>query len=295
MSGWLRPTACVDVRRVLKWGMGQLNDRIVLVTGASRGIGAAIAELFATEGAAVAVTARTVDEGDSRFEGSLATTVEAIRRSGGIAHAIAADLSRAGDRKRLIDETVAELGPIDILVNNGAVTFFEPVADFSEKRWRLMFEVQVRAPFELAQLVIPGMRERGAGSILNISSKAALHPRPEAAATGATVYGMVKASLERFSTGLATELAPDGITVNALSPTSVVATPGVVHHQLITPERGEAPPPRRALGLAALALVAGELTGRVAFSHQLLAELGQEAAPADWQVVADHPRSRPMR
>lgn len=272
--------------------MGQLNDRIALVTGASRGIGAAIAELLSAEGAAVAVTARTVDEGDSRFEGSLATTVDRIRAAGGIAHPVAADLSRPADRVRIIDETTAELGPIDILVNNGAVTFFEPVADFSEKHWRLMFEVQVRAPFELSQLVIPAMRERGRGSILNISSKAALHPEPTAAPTGGTVYGMVKAALERFSTGLAAELDGDGITVNALSPTSVVATPGVVHHKLITPEREQWVEDESMMARAALALVSGDLSGRVAFSHQLLAELGLEEPPAEWQMVAEHPRSR---
>ncbi len=275
--------------------MASLQDRIALVTGASRGIGAAIAELFAAEGAAVAVTARTVDEGDSRFDGSLSTTVSRIREVGGVAHPIAADLSRQADRQRLIAETVDHLGPVDILVNNGAVTYFDPVVAFTEKRWRLMFEVQVRAPFELAQAVIPAMRERGAGSILNISSKAAIHPHPHPdAATGGTVYGMVKASLERFSTGLAAELVDDGITVNALSPTSVVATPGVVHHRLITPEREAWVEDESMMARAALALVGGELTGRVAYSHQLLAELGLEDEPREWQLVADHPRARPL-
>lgn len=277
---------------VMKWHMGALEGRIAIVTGASRGIGAAIARLLAAEGAAVAVTARTVDEGDSRFAGSLASTVAAIRAAGGVAHPIAADLSRPADRSRLIDETVAELGPVDVLVNNGAVTYFEPVAEFSEKRWRLMFEVQVRAPFELAQLVLPSMRERGSGSILNISSKAGLHPQPDAGVTGGTVYGMVKAALERFSTGLAAEVAGDGITVNALSPTSVVATPGVVHHRLITPEREAWVEDESMMARAALALVSEDLTGRVAYSHQLLAELGLTEPPADWQLVADHPRAR---
>ncbi len=277
--------------------MGQLDGSIALVTGASRGIGAAIAELFAAEGAAVAITARTVDDGDSRFEGSLNGTASRIRDAGGIAHPVAADLSRPADRARLVGAVAAELGPVDILVNNGAVTFFEPVADMSEKRWRLMFEVQVRAPFELSQLVIPGMRERGSGSILNISSKAALHPEPDAiasggAGSGGTVYGMVKAALERFSTGLAAELASDGVTVNALSPTSVVATPGVVHHQLITPDREQFVEDESMMARAALALVSGDHTGRVAYSHQLLAELGLADPPPEWLSVNDHPRAR---
>ena len=117
--------------------VGQLEGKIALVTGASRGIGAETARLFAKEGASVAVTARTIEEGDSRFEGSISTTVDEIMAAGGSAVAIAADLSRPEDRERLVAETVAALGEVDILVNNGAVTFFEPVVDMSEKHWRL--------------------------------------------------------------------------------------------------------------------------------------------------------------
>ncbi|MGF1597835.1 MAG: SDR family NAD(P)-dependent oxidoreductase [Acidimicrobiales bacterium] len=271
---------------------GQLDGQIAVVTGASRGIGAEIARLFAVEGAAVVVSARTVEEGDSSFEGSISTTVDQIRNAGGTAVAVAADLARAEDRARLIDTATTELGPVDVLVNNGAVTYFEPVITFAERRWRLMFEVQVRAPFELSQLVLGSMVERGRGSILNISSKAGLHPHSDAGGTGGTVYGMVKAALERFSTGLAAEVAGTGVTVNALSPTSIVATPGVVHHRLITPEREAWVEPESFMARAALALVSGELTGRVAYSHQLLAELGLEEPPAHWLLVDDHPRHR---
>src|SRR5581483_1171755 len=102
---------------------------------------------------------------------------------------------------------------------------------FPEKRYRLMFEVQVRAPFEMAQLVLPGMRERGRGWILNISSGAARHPDPkQSRGRGGTVYGMCKAAIERFSTGLAAEAYADGIKVNALSPNRVVPTPGTLFH-----------------------------------------------------------------
>ena len=153
-----------------------LTGRTALVTGASRGIGTAIAERFAAEGATVAVTARTVEPGTGQFEGSLEETVERITKDGGHAVAIAADLSRREERERLIQETEAVIGPIDILVNNAAVTFFAPMVDFAPKRQQLMFEVQVYAPIDLAQRVLPGMAAAGQGWILNISSGASRHP-----------------------------------------------------------------------------------------------------------------------
>src|SRR5439155_18564777 len=128
-------------------------------------------------GAAVAVSARTETATDERLPGSIHETVGDIADAGGTAHAFRADLAQPAERGRLVEEVKAAFGPIDILVNNAAVTFFEPVASFAEKRFRLMFEVQVRAPFELAQLVLPDMKAAGRGWILNISSLAAVHPQ----------------------------------------------------------------------------------------------------------------------
>src|ERR1700735_4605959 len=142
-----------------------------------------------------------------------------------------------------------------------------------------MFEVQVKAAFQLAQLVIPGMQRKGGGWILNISSGAARHPAlppTERAAAGGTVYGMVKAALERFSTGLAAELYSDNIAVNALSPSRVVPTPGTVSHHPTTEDDPRAEPPS-VMAEAALLLCSGDpkvLTGRIAYSQQLIAELG---------------------
>ena len=263
----------------------QLADRVAIVTGASRGIGYAIARRLAEEGAAVAVAARTQKAGDSRFEGSLAETVEAVAGAGGRAIAVPADLSKREDRERLVAETEAQLGPVDILVNNAAVTFFEPIDTFSPKRYDLMFEVQVKGPFELAQLVLPSMRSRKRGWILNISSLAAVHPPgpPYAGGGGGTVYGMCKAALERFTTGLAAEAHGDGIAVNALSPSGLVITPGTLHHQLdkFVPEDRQEPP--EMMAEAALVLVSGDpatLTGRVTYSRDVLAEAATAGRPA---------------
>jgi citronellol/citronellal dehydrogenase len=261
--------------------MSAANNRecegcVALVTGASRGIGAAIAERLAEAGATVAAAARTLDP-DPKYQGSLAETITRIREAGGQAIPIKADVSKTEDRHRMVAETVEQLGPIDILVNNAAVTFYLPFDTFPEKRYNLMFEVQVRAPYELAQLVVPSMRQRKRGWILNITSRAGVHPIgppfDDIYLRGFTVYGMVKAALDRFTTGLAPEVYADGIAVNSLAPWDNVMTPGASGHDLI---EGFATEGEELMAEAALALCSGDpakLTGRVAYSQPLLAEL----------------------
>jgi citronellol/citronellal dehydrogenase len=259
--------------------MGLLEGRVAIVTGASRGIGAEIARRFAAEGAAVAVAARTTEPGISQFSGTINETADQIRAAGGTAIAVTANLAKAEDRERIVAETSSQLGQPDILVNNAAVTYFTRVEDFTPKQFALMFAVQVEAPFQLAQLVLPGMRQRGAGWILNISSIAARHPvipPGPFAGRGGTVYGMCKAAIERLSTGLAAELYPDNVAVNALSPTKVVPTPGTVFHHLTT-DGDPNSEPTSVMAEAALMLCHRDpqsLTGRVTYSQELLQELG---------------------
>jgi NAD(P)-dependent dehydrogenase (short-subunit alcohol dehydrogenase family) len=259
--------------------MPSLDGRVALVTGASRGIGAAIAARLAEAGASVAVTARTLDP-DPRYAGTLRETVEVIEARGGSAQAFPADLSKPEQRATLVSDVTSTLGPIDILVNNAAVTFFLPFEQFPRKRFDLMFEMQVAAPFELAQLVVPSMYERGAGWILNISSRAAEHPAgPPWEAIydkGWTVYGACKAALERFSTALAAEGYARGLRVNTLAPWANVATPGASAHDLVAGFELE---DASVMAEAALALVEGDLTGRIALSQKLLGELSRTPRP----------------
>nr|WP_322777870.1 SDR family NAD(P)-dependent oxidoreductase [Frankia sp. Cas4] len=260
--------------------MGSLDGRVALVTGASRGIGAAVARRLAAEGASVAAVARTADP-DQRYEGSLRDTIEAIAHAGGTAIAVSADLSKPDDRERAVFETQKTFGPVDILVNNAAVTFVAPVQDFAEKRFRLMVEVQVWAPYHLTQLLLPDMYARGCGWVLNISSRIAEHPLgppyDPVQERGFSVYGMVKAALERFTTALAVEGHAHGVRANTLAPLDNVATPGAGAHDLVD---GFVLEDESVMAEAALALVEGDLTGRIALSQTLLAELGRVATRA---------------
>ena len=259
---------------------GKLAGKAAIVTGASRGIGAEIAERFAAEGAKVLITARTKGKGENPMEGSLDETAQRISAAGGTVEIQTADMSHPEDREAVVAAAEGAFGTVDILVSNAAVTWFVPVADFQDKKFRLMFGVQVTAPFHLAQLVIPTMRKNGGGHIVNISSGAAKHPQQPygpRSMRGGTVYGMCKAALERFSTGLAAELFDDNIAVSALSPNQVVPTPGTIHHHLTTGDDDPNAEPSSVMAAAALELSyrpASELTGRIAYSQDLLNELG---------------------
>lgn len=256
---------------------GPLRGKTALVTGASRGIGEAICVRLAMAGARVVASARTAEDGESKLPGTLHATVDRLRAAGADAAFVKADLALAADRERLVSEAEAASGPIDVLVNNAAITYFMPVAVFPEKRFKLMMEVQVYAPFHLAQLVLPGMKERGGGAIVNISSPAGIHPKPPyGGAQGGTVYGMCKAALERFTTGLAAEVQEDGIAVNVVSP-GLVDTPGVAVHGLINERTRDRVQPIEYIAEAVYRLAIADprtMTGQVAYAAPFLAELG---------------------
>ena len=155
--------------------MGKLDGKVCVITGASRGIGAEIARLFAAEGGSVVAAARTLREGDHPLEGSLEKTVADIREAGGEATASAVNISLPEDCERLFEEAHAAYGSVDVLVNNAALTYFIPVKDYPLRRWMRSWAVNFHAPFILSQLAVGDMTESG-GSIVNISSGAAIGP-----------------------------------------------------------------------------------------------------------------------
>ncbi len=187
-----------------------LSGRVALVTGASSGIGEATARALAAAGADVVVTARRADR--------LATLVRDLAQSGVKAHAIEADLLQEDDNKRIVTETEQTFGRLDILVNNAGVMLLSPVADANPADWRRMLELNVLAMMISSQAALPGMRKRGGGDIINISSTAGRVASPAGAGYSATKFAVVA-----LSESLRKEVHKDKIRVCVIEP-GLVAT-----------------------------------------------------------------------
>ena len=198
-----------------------LEGRVAVVTGASRGIGKGLAIGLAGFGARVVCAARTVDGATSEFPGTIGETVDAIRAAGGVATAIRCDIGEAADIDGLVQQTVAEFGRLDVLVNNAMTPTRAPFAESTVELWDDSMRVNVRSLYLLTRAVVPHMQRIGGGSIINISSGAAAHEVSALMPPGYVIYSVAKAALERFSTAIAPELRPLGVTVNALRPGAV--------------------------------------------------------------------------
>jgi citronellol/citronellal dehydrogenase len=254
--------------------------RRVVVTGASRGIGAALAERLAAEGADVAITARTLDQHD-HLAGSLKETAARMERFGGKVAVIVSDLSDGDDRARVVPEAEAALGgPIDVLVNNAAAAIYAPTSGYPLRRRRLTFEVNVHAPIDLAQAVLPGMIERGEGWVVNVSSGSArLSQGPPFKTDGVAVtigiYGASKAALNRETNCLAAELHGTGVRINTIEPRAAVMSEGAAElvGDIVTDDLIES---MESMVEATIALCDCEpdRTGQIVVSTELIRELG---------------------
>lgn len=242
---------------------GRLAGRAAIVTGASRGLGRAIALALAAEGAAVAVAGRTEEVWDDRLPGTIGDTVADIEAAGGRAVAVRTDLTDRDQIARLVESAREALGPIGILINNAAFTAPgrppAPGAQPGDKAakgaakpagaaksgwpgfvstplhaYRRHFEIAVFAAYELMQMVCPDMIEAGGGSIVNITSVASRMPGdgPYADRSGGVLpgYGGSKAALEHLTQCAAYDLTDHNIAVNALSPSKAILTPGLSYY-----------------------------------------------------------------
>ena len=207
----------------------RMSGRNVIVTGASRGIGAALARRLAAEGANLFLVARTLDQHD-RLAGSLRETVAKCVAHGVVAEPYVADLTDPESRAGIVPAALEAFGGrVDVLVNNAAAAMYGPLYDYPIKRARLSFEVNVIAPLELTQQVLPGMLERGEGWVVNVSSATARHLEgPPYGSTGRVmgVYGASKAALNRLTNALAAEVHGRGVRVNSIEPRAAVMSEG---------------------------------------------------------------------
>jgi citronellol/citronellal dehydrogenase len=198
--------------------MQELNGQVVLVTGATRGIGKAAAVAFAVSGAQLVLVGRSTNEEPNR--GGLPGTVQSVRAELGALGTevltVAADLSNPEHVQRVIDETHARFGRCDVLVNNAAVSFIGRFADVPAKRWRTVLDVNLLAPVVLSQAFLPGMIERGYGRIINVTSGAA--DTRTVTEVPQLPYAASKSGLDAMSYGLAGQLEGTGVAVNILAP-----------------------------------------------------------------------------
>jgi citronellol/citronellal dehydrogenase len=202
----------------------ELRGAVALVTGASRGVGRAIALALADAGADVACAARATDATPLRLPGTVDATAREVRARGRRALAVPTDLSRRDEVEAMVARTIQHFGRLDVLVNNAAITFPGDI-DLPMKRWDLVMEVNVQAPVLAIKAALPGMMERRSGAILNVSSAAAVMAVP-----GLLVYGVSKAALERLTTGVAEDVRSYGIAVNCFRIDVPIASEGFVYN-----------------------------------------------------------------
>jgi NAD(P)-dependent dehydrogenase (short-subunit alcohol dehydrogenase family) len=190
----------------------KLVDKIAIVTGASRGLGKAMAIELAREGASVAVAARTVEADKGPLPGTIHETVNEIKKLGGKAIAVRCDVSKEKDVVLMVDQVEREYGAVDIMVNNAGVTTPESFLKLTTKKWDLVMNVNLRGTFLCTKAVLPQMVEKRSGSVINLSSILAKTVK------FSIPYGATKAAIERYTLGLAKELKKYNIAVNALRP-----------------------------------------------------------------------------
>jgi citronellol/citronellal dehydrogenase len=259
---------------------GRFTGRRALVTGASRGIGAGIAERLAAEGADVVITARTFDKHD-HLAGSLQETAARLSGYGTKVEILVADLTDESARQDIVPNAAEALGGhIEILVNTAAAAIYQPLATFPLKRRKLIFEANVHATVDLAQAAIPAMQAAGEGWIVNLSSGSARHwdgPPFVMGAQGSTltIYGASKAALNRITNGLGAELFGTGIRVNTVEPRAAVLSEGAAElvGKTLRPEQIESME-EMVEGVMALCDCPEGVTGQVTVSLDLIEQGG---------------------
>jgi NAD(P)-dependent dehydrogenase (short-subunit alcohol dehydrogenase family) len=269
--------------------MGRCEGRVALVTGASRGIGKAIAHRLASEGASVVLNASRLGA-HGNLPGTLEEAAEAIRAAGGKATALACDLKDPDARADLLARASEPFGAVDILVNNAAAGVMKLPSETTNQDRNFMFELNVNAPVDLAQQAIPGMKEKGGGWILNIGSATSTQPElpyrdSKVSAWLIGAYGATKAALDRYTVALAHELQEHAIFVNCMMPVSIVLTSGADYVRDIARKNPDWVEPVEMMAEGALELCSGRHVGRVTTSREIVHYAARKVYSLDGKTV----------
>ena len=264
-----------------------LHGRVAVVTGASRGIGKALALRLAREGAAVVVAAKS-EQSTDRLPGSIHQTAEEICAAGGRACAVATDVREEDAVRNMIERAISEFGRLDILVNNAGAIWTQPILQTPPKRFDLMMDVNTRAAYIACYYALPHMVKQQWGHVLNMCPRLTLEPSP-----GKVAYMISKLGMARVAIGLAAEHINDNIAGNALWPRTIIETQASINWKMADRSQWRTP---EILCDASLALFAQEprtATGRQWIDEELLTELAGITS-FDHYWCEGHPPAHPL-
>jgi citronellol/citronellal dehydrogenase len=255
--------------------MKRLLDKVIIVTGASRGLGEYMAVAMAAEGAKIVVAARTEQVTDQRLPGTIHETVQKIKDAGGEAIAVKCNVADPASIDEMVKAVLAQYGRIDVLVNNAAVQPPGRIATIQPRHWDLEFRINLNGPFHATRAVLETMRRQKSGNIINISSGAANRP----AQSGH--YGVTKIAIEAMTQAFAFELKDEGIAVNALKPRGGIATPGFLFARGgVDPGNTPGPEEFNEASVIMASATPATLTGEALFDYEVLERFGKGASLA---------------
>jgi citronellol/citronellal dehydrogenase len=263
----------------------KLKGKVAIITGASRGIGREIALLFAREGAKVVIAAKTV-EPQPTLPGTIYTVAKEVEELGSEALAVQANLRQTEDIEKVVSETMARFGRIDILINNAGALWWYPVEQTPANRFDLVMDVNVRATFLMAQAVLPHMKAAGGGHIINMSP-----PIDLSVMAGKVAYMISKFGMTMTALGLAKEVKKDNISVNALWPVTLIESLATINFGLGDPSKWRKASILADATLAIVTKAPTELTGKALLDEDLLRTEGV----TDFSIYNCVPDGEPMR
>jgi citronellol/citronellal dehydrogenase len=265
-----------------------LKGRVAIITGASRGIGRCFALRFASEGAQVVVAAKSETSTD-KLPGSIYSVAEEVEKLGGVALPIKVDVRSEDDIKMMVDRTVEKFGRIDILINNAGAMWWQPVLKTPPKRYDLMWDINLRAPYLCTYYCLPHMIAGGWGHIINCSPPISIDANP-----GYVCYMTTKMGMTRLAIGVAAEHKKDNVAANALWPATPIESQATINWGLGQREQWRSPEILCDAAMEILKSEPKEMTGRQLIDEDFLKERGWSQEKLDSYWLGGKPPKNPI-